>query len=169
MKLKIKYLTVCLVALIVSCSGWEFALVDTPLIAKIKNNLNHEFAGDNKDIITQELYKLFGKTSKDSKYILKIDSKIVDTPIVIEKDASASKVETRLSIDYQLINAGNGCVIFEKKITSIATYDQRSSGYDFNSDFSKKETIKNNTKQNLNDFVDSLRINLVDLKCPDEN
>ena len=169
MKYLTQYLISCLIFIFIGCSGFEFVYQNSPIINKIKENAIYEISGDNRETLTSQFHNYLGHPNYIGDYVIKINSELTETPIVIEQDASASKIEIVHNIRYELKQKNSGCIIFLKEITSRAAYNQRSSGYNFTSDFSKEETIINNLDTNLNLFLRSLRSELNELKCVDED
>ena len=169
MKRLAKYLFACFIFIVVGCSGFEFVYKDAPIIKKIKENAIYDISGDNREALASQVYIYLGTPNYMGDYVIKINSEFSETPIVIEQDASASKVEIVHNIKYELKQKNSGCLIFVKEITSRASYNQRSSGYNFTSDFSKQEIINNNLDTNLNLFLKFLRSELNELKCVDED
>jgi len=164
-----KYLFCCFVFIVVGCSGFEFVYKDAPIINKIKENAIYDISGDDREILASQFYIYLGTPNYMGDYVIKINSEFSETPIVIEQDASASKIEIVHNIKYELKQKKSGCLIFLKEVTSRSSYNQRSSGYNFTSDFSKEEIIKSNLDTNLNLFLKFLMAELNELKCINED
>jgi len=62
-----------------------------------------------------------------------------------------------------------GCVITEAKISTVSTYNLKSSGYSFGTDLAKKETARDNVEKNINEFFKFLIQNHSNLDCKNED
>ena len=66
-------------------------------------------------------------------------------------------------------NTSKNCLILEKKIETITSYNTKSAGYSFGSDLSKEELITKNIKSNIDMFFNDISLSNVKYNCNNEN
>ncbi len=156
-----------LLALIISCSGYEF-LYNIASFDKIKEKTLFSISGDDKDIINSYLLSKVGKAGNNPTYILSIVSSGSIEATVIESDATASKFMIKHDLKYTLNNISKNCIIFEKNILTKILYDAKAAGYSFGTDLAAKELSEKNLHSNIDQFLNELSIKYDYLKCKNE-
>ena len=152
---KIVFIFACL--LLVSCGALEFVLKDDVYKTFDEATLI-SVNGDDANVINGFLVGNFGsiKENEDPVYKLNVYSSKTMTADVIEKDGTASKFKTQYIISYNLYNLLKKCTVLDKEITTIATFNAKSGGYSFGTDFSQNESKTLSINKNLNEFMSSL-------------
>ena len=107
--------------------------------------------------------------SKLNKMIKEEVGKLTEAPSVIEKDATASKFNIEYKINYYLKNRKEkNCTIISRSIRTNSSYDSKSEGYSFGSDFSEKEVSIKIIHSNIDDFMHDLSILKTNFSCKNE-
>ena len=157
--------------LINGCSNFEFiynsSLINT--MKKIKEQTNVSISGDDADIISGYVLNKINESSQDAEFHLIIDSVKNITAAVMEKDATASKINIEYDIIYELRNIGEKCLIIRQTIKSKATFDSKSAGYSFGSDLSEKETSVKTLHSNIDEFFNAIKYSKINFSCKNEN
>ena len=158
-----------LLALITSCADFQFVYnTSFQTINKINKNTSLSISGDNRDIINSYLLSKIGEADNKPVYALSIISDGVIEAVVVETDATASKLMIKHDLKYTFNNMIKNCIIFEKNILTKNLYDAKSAGYSFGTDFAEKELSAKNLHSNIDQFLNELSINYNDLKCKNE-
>ena len=110
-----------------------------------------------------------GIPMQDAEFHLIIDSVKNITAAVMEKDATASKINIEYDIIYELRNIGEKCLIIRQTIKSKATFDSKSAGYSFGSDLSEKETSVKTLHSNIDEFFNAIKYSKINFSCKNEN
>ena len=98
---------------LISCSDFEFVHHSgNDYIKKFNEKTSFSISGDNKDIINSYLSSKIGKAESNPAYILSIVSKGSIEAVVIETDATASKLMIKHNLKYILNSVEENCVIF---------------------------------------------------------
>ena len=118
----------------------------------LKNSTSLNITGDQKNIIYSQLIKLIGQ-DVERIYILEADVRETISKEIIDSDSATSKYNVSHTIRYKLIKTNKNCSILEKKITTTTNYNSKSAGYNFGTDISKTETIGNNLRNNIENFL----------------
>ena len=103
--------------------------------------------------------------NNEAEYSLLLNIIKSSSNIVTESDQTASKIEIEHVINYVLSNVVSECVIAERSISTVSTYDSKSSGYSFGTDLSKKEIERKNIELNLENFINYITNNYDSLDC----
>ena len=141
-----------------SCSNIEFVLNDSSQINPLKNKTALIVDKSTEDRFTRALNYIFGNNDEhdyilQTKFIEKKENRIV------KNNQVAEKIEYVLEVDYDLFYKTNNCKIFQKKIITSFSFTPKSAGYNFGSDRSFDKLYSNSIDQNINDFINSLKIN----------
>ena len=158
-------------SIIASCSNFEFVYDFPSSLKNLQNKTLLSIVGDDIDIINAHLLSKLKPTlpNEDYDYILIIYSEKNKIASVIEKDATASKFNIEYKINYYLKNRKENCTIISKSIKTNSSYDSKSEGYSFGSDFSEKEVSIKIIHSNINDFINHLSILKTNLGCENES
>jgi len=163
------FLLISLLFLITSCSDFQFVYnTSFQTINKISKNTLLSIRGDNRDIINSYLSSRIGEAENMPAYALSIISDSLIEAVVIETDATASKLMIKHDLKYTFSDVVKSCIIFEKNILTKNLYDAKSAGYSFGTDFAEKELSKKNLHSNIDQFLNELSINYSNLKCKNE-
>ena len=158
-----KYITCFFLFFIFSCSNIEFVLKNNseknPLKEKtvLLNDKNPE------ERFIRGLYSYFGN-SKKYEYILKTTFLEGKENRIVKNNQVAENIVYTLEVDYNLFYKTRECKIFNKKIISKFSFTPKSAGYNFGSDKSFDKLYRSSVNQNINDFIDALKINKSCLK-----
>ena len=169
--MNIKILLMVLVALIVGCQGFEFVYDKAPTIKLLENNAQVIISGDDISIIKSQLNNFVGTSTSSAKFILLVSSSKTSNNVVIKDNQTVSQIEISHILNYSLQKKdGDGvCIITEAKISTVSTYNLKSSGYSFGTDLAKKETTHDNVEKNINEFIKFLIHNHSNLDCKNED
>ena len=150
------FLTGVLFLFLFGCSGYEFTYSKDPKIKEIEKKTDYIILGDDITLAKINIIEELGISSNEAKFLLNISIDRINTPIVIEKDATVSKTEIKHSVVYSMLQKSDGCKILSKNISTRSNYSSSSSGYSFSTDLSEEEVVKNNLKNNIDEFIDYL-------------
>jgi len=140
-----------------NCGGFEFVLKTNDDSSSIKNFTKIYVTGDDASRVYVLMRDLVGNNKDNNpKYSLSASVIKEENAEVITKDATASKFNIKYSISYELYNLNKNCYMFNKQINTVSTYNSKSAGYSFGTDFSEKESNNNNISKNINEFITSL-------------
>ena len=153
-----KYLTCFFLLFIFSCTNIEFILKDgsksNPLKGKtillMDKNLEKRFV--------KVLYSNFGNNEK-YEYILKTTFIEKRKNRIVKNNQVAEKIEYTLEVNYELFYKTIECKIYNKTIISEFSFTPKSAGYNFGSDRSFDKFYNSSIDQNINSFIDALKIN----------
>ena len=165
MKKNFLYLIIFLFALH-GCASFEFVYNDN-----IKNNILDKktafnISGDDDTIIKIEIKNLIKESNPNKEdFVLSIKSEKKTKNLVVEDNQVASQVEIIHTIKYELFSVVKACNIDRRKVVTIGEYNIKSSGYDFGSDISKNNIIKDNITKNVNEYLNFLDFSLDQLRC----
>ena len=158
------------VTLIVGCQGFEFVYDKSPTTIKLlENNAQVIISGDDISIIKSQLNNVVGTSTSSAKFILLVSSSKISNNVVIKDNQTVSQIEINHILNYSLQKKDGGCVITEAKISTVSTYNLKSSGYSFGTDLAKKEVTRDNVEKNINEFFKFLIHNLSNLDCKNED
>ena len=166
--MKPKLLLIFSFLIIYGCGQLEFVYntdISNPLYLKTFTQIE----GSEYTKLKSFLNKKIGRSKEKAPYYLLITSKIETKNIVVKKNQTATKQEISLEINYQLTDREKNCLVYKKDVTSSTTYNSKSAGYSFGSDAAIKEITNQAIKENVNTFLDSLRIKRPLLGCGDED
>ena len=83
---------------------------------------------------------------------------------IVKNNQVAEKIKYVLEVDYDLFYKTNNCKIFKKKIITSFSFTPKSEGYNFGSDRSFDKLYSNSVDQNINNFINSLKIDKICIK-----
>jgi hypothetical protein len=109
------------------------------------------------------LYSNFGNNKK-YEYILKTTFIEKQENRIVKKNQVAEKIEYTLEVNYELFYKTSECKIYNKTIISEFVFTPKSAGYNFGSDRSFDKLYNSSVDQNINGFIDALKINKSCLK-----
>ena len=143
--------------LLANCGKLEF-------VYKINNNtklLNGftdiDVSGDDSDKVHAVLTELIQDTNNiDTKYKLIVNSTKEEVAVVIEKDATASKLNIKYIINYTIYYLDGNCMVFDTEITTYSMYSSKAAGYSFATDLIQKESSIRNLEKNRSEFISKL-------------
>ncbi len=136
--MNIKIFLMVFVTLIVSCQGFEFVYDKSPVIKLLENNAQVIISGDDISIIKSQLNNFVGTSTSSAKFILLVSSSKISSNVVIKDNQTVSQIEINHILNYSLQKKDGGCVITEAKISTVSSYNLKSSGYSFGTDLAKK-------------------------------
>tara|TARA_Y100001960_G_scaffold326099_1_gene409752 strand:+ start:1257 stop:1748 length:492 start_codon:yes stop_codon:yes gene_type:complete len=140
-------------AFLLGCSNFEFVYNNLSDNNKIKDKTLLAISGDSTEIFYTYAINKIKNNEKNNLYKLSIASTKVVEAVVIEKDATASKFNIKLNVDYKLLNTNKNCLILEKNFITNSTYDSKSAGYSFGTDLSEKEVLTQAIHSNFDEFL----------------
>ena len=168
--MNIKIFLMVFVTLIVGCQGFEFVYdKSSPTIKLLENNAQVIISGDDISIIKSQLNNVVGTSTGSAKFILLVSSSKISNNVVIKDNKTVSQIEINHILNYSLQKKDKGCIIAEAKISTVSTYNLKSSGYSFGTDLAKKETTLDNVKKNINKFFKFLIHSHSNLNCKNED
>tara|TARA_B100000029_G_scaffold510644_1_gene602633 strand:- start:320 stop:817 length:498 start_codon:yes stop_codon:yes gene_type:complete len=139
------------------CGNFEFVYAPQNDNSKLKKDIHLSVVGDDSSEVFDALNSYLGNKPKEvADYELYANSIRTDTAQVIEKDATASKFKIDYKIEYNLYSLQKNCSVYKKTLYTENSYESKSEGYSFGTDFSKKETAKLTINESVRSFVSSL-------------
>ena len=153
-----------LFSVIVSCSNFTFVYDNKKTEIPIKNETLVSVSGDKTNIIGLYLNKTIGKASNPN-FKLKIISEQSEFNLVTKDNQVVTVINLQYNINYVLESIVDRCVIINKSILTEASYDKKSSGYNFGSDLSKLNLAEELVEENIDKFFDYLKNNQESLNC----
>ena len=141
-----------------SCSNIEFVLNDSSQINPLKNKTILLLDKNTEDRFTKALNYFFGN-KKEFDYILQARFLEKKENRIVKNNQVAEKIEYVLEVNYDLFYKTNNCKIFEKKVVTNFSFTPKSAGYNFGSDRSFDKLYSNSVDQNINNFINALKIN----------
>ena len=139
------------------CANFEFVYAPQNDNSKLKKDIHLSVVGDDSTEVYDALSSYLGNKPKEkASYELYVSSTRADTAQVIEKDATASKFKIDYKIEYNLYSLQKNCSVYKKTIFTENSYESKSEGYSFGTDFSRKETAKLTINESVRSFVSSL-------------
>jgi len=146
------------------CSKFEFVHDKSLETNQLINNTSVNVVGDNIPILKTELKETLG-TSKNINFELNVFSKEETVNIVKELNMTASLIQIRHSMVYELKLLEKNCIIVTKKISNSRNLNSKAEGYNFGSDLSKKEIVESLVKENLRQYLNFIATNFLVLDC----
>ena len=153
-----KQIAYSLLFFIFSCSNVEFVLKDSSQMNPLKDKTLVVVDKDINNRLTRGLYSFFGNNKK-YEYILKTKFLERKENRIVKNNQVAEKIEYTLEVDYDLFYKTSECKIFKKKIITSFSFTPKSAGYNFGSDRSFDKLYDSSIEENINSFIDSLKIN----------
>ena len=158
-----KYLTCFFLLFIFSCTNIEFVLKDSIQTNTLKGKTLLLMDKSLEERFVKGLYYNFGNNEK-YEYILKTTFIEKKENRIVKNNQVAENIVYTLEVDYNLFYKTRECKIFNKKIISKFSFTPKSAGYNFGSDRSFDKLYSSSVNQNINDFIDALKINKSCLK-----
>ena len=152
-----KYVACVFLFFILSCGNVEFVLKDTIEQNPIKDKTLLLTDKNTEEKFVRSLYSYFGNNEK-YEYILKTTFLEKKENRIVKNNQVAEKIEYTLIVDYELFYKTSECKIFNKTITSKFSFTPKSAGYNFGSDKSFEKLYSSSVNQNINNFIDTLKI-----------
>ena len=153
-----KYIACSFIFLIFSCNNIDFVLKEESQTNQLKNKTVLLLDKNSEKKIVKRLYSYFGNSEK-REYILKTNFLETRENRIVKNNQVAEEIEYTLKIDYSLFYKTRECKIFNKSIISKFSFTPKSAGYNFGSDRSFEKLYNSSVDQNINKFIDSLKIN----------
>ena len=153
-----KHIVCIFLFFIISCNNIEFVLKDNVKTNPLKDKTLLITDKNAEERFKRNLYSFFG-SNKENEYILKTTFLEKKENRIIKNNQVAEKIEFTLEVDYELFFKTIECNIFNKTVISKFSFTPKSAGYNFGSDRSFDRLYKNSVDQNINNFIDALKIN----------
>ena len=119
--------------------------------------------------LKNELEETFGvKDYNSTKEYLILDTKIEIGTYSVESfnpDGTGSRFKAGVNINYQLYDF-DGCLIFSDTISTNASYNSKSGGYDFGNKASERAAIKRNIEYNIKNVYPRIYYEIKNVKEP---
>ena len=153
-----KQIAYSLLFFIFSCSNVEFVLKDSSQMNPLKDKTLVVVDKDINNRLTRGLYSFFGNNKK-YEYILKTKFLERKENRIVKNNQVAEKIEYTLEVDYDLFYKTSECKFFKKKIITSFSFTPKSAGYNFGSDRSFDKLYVSSVDQNINNFIETLKVN----------
>ena len=153
-----KHIVCSLLFFVFSCSNIEFVLKDNALTNPLKDKTMLLIDKNSEERFVRELYSRFGN-NETYEYILKTKFSENKENRIVKTNQVAEKIEYTIEVDYNVFYKTSECKIFNKKIISKFSFTPKSAGYNFGSDRSFDKLYSSSVDQNINKFIDALKIN----------
>jgi hypothetical protein len=153
-----KYIAYSFLFFIFSCSNIEFVLKDSGQINPLKNKTLLLIDKNTEERFVRSLFSYVGDSEK-YEYILKTKFLERKKNRIVKNNQVAEKIEYTLEVDYDLFYKTRECKVFDKRIISKFSFTPKSAGYNFGSDRSFDKLYNSSVDQNINTFIDTLKIN----------
>jgi len=150
-----------------SCSNFDFVYKNN----ETANELSISeilITGSSDDIIRKTLSNKFLLNTESDDYRLSVNSKMETKSIVIENDQTASTIEIKYILNYDLFDYKKDCIVFKEIISSLSTYNSRAESYNFGSDLSKEQVTEQVIQDNINKFAYQINTKGNELECINE-
>ena len=150
-----------------SCSNFDFVYKNN----ETTNELSISeilITGSSDDIIRKTLSNKFLLNAESDDYRLSVNSKMETKSIVIENDQTASTIEIKYILNYNLFDYKKDCIVFKEIISSLSTYNSRAESYNFGSDLSKEQVTEQVIQDNINKFAYQINTKGNELECINE-
>tara|TARA_B100001123_G_C15177823_1_gene974109 strand:+ start:781 stop:1278 length:498 start_codon:yes stop_codon:yes gene_type:complete len=142
------------------CGSWEFVHKNETGELPLNNKTYLLIAGDNspkfKSLISE---KIGDVKSEDAVYKLSVNSEKTKSALVINEDATASQFLTEFFVSYEIYNLEEKCNIFVDGFKTESSFNAKSAGYSFGTDFSEERSTFLNIQKNVDEFMSSLNRN----------
>ena len=158
-----KYIACSFLFFIFSCSNIEFVLKDSIQTNPLKEKTMLSMDKNSEERFVSALYSYFGN-NENYEYILETTFLEKKENRIVKNNQAAENIVYTLEVDYNLFYKTRECRIFNKTIISKFTFTPKSAGYNFGSDRSFDKLYSSSVNQNINDFIDALKINKSCLK-----
>lgn len=151
------YIIITLSLFLFSCSNIEFVLKDRNQTNALKNKTMLLMSQNSEDRFVRSLYSYFGN-NLTYEYILKTNFSETKENRIVKNNQVAEKIEYTLKVDYDLFYKTSECKIFNKTVISKFSFTPKSAGFNFGSDRSFDRLYSGSIDQNINNFIDTLKI-----------
>ncbi len=158
-----KYIIGGLLFFVFSCSGIELVLKETNQKNLIKDKTALLIDKNSQESFVRGLYAYFGNNEK-YEYILKTNFLESKENRIVKNNQVAEKIDYTLEVVYDLYYETSECKIFNKKVVTRFSFTPKSAGYNFGSDKSFEKLYSDSVDQNINNFINALKINKSCLK-----
>ena len=151
-----------------SCSNFDFVYKNN----ETANELSISeilITGSSDDIVRKTLSNKFLLNAESDDYRLSVNSKMETKSIVIENDQTASTIEIKYILNYNLFDYKKDCIVFKEIISSLSTYNSRAESYNFGSDLSKEQVTEQVIQDNINKFAYQINTKGNELECINES
>ena len=159
----IKNIAFTLFFFIFSCSNIEFVLKDSSSKNPLKNKTMLLVNKNSEEKFIRGLYSNFGNSEK-YEYILKTTFLEKKENRIVKNNQVAEKIEYTLEVKYDLFYKTSECKIYDKTVISKFSFTPKSAGYNFGSDRSFHRSYNSSVDQNINNFINALKISKSCLK-----
>ena len=168
--LQIKNINKCILFFlffIYSCSNFDFVYQNNGTSSELSIT-EILITGSGDDIIRKTLSNKFLLNDESDGYILSVSSKAETKSIVIENDQTASTVEIKYILDYNLFDYKKDCIVFKETLSTLSTYNSRAESYNFGSDLSKEQVTEQVIRDNIDKFTYQINTKGNELECINE-
>jgi hypothetical protein len=153
-----KYIISCLFFFIFSCSGIELTLKEGGQTNPLKDKTVLLIDKNSQESFVKSLYAYFGNNKK-YEYILRTNFLESKENRIVKNNQVAEKIDYTLEVVYDLFYKTSECKIFNKKVITKFSFTPKSAGYNFGSDKSFEKLYSSSVDQNINNFLNALKIN----------
>ena len=168
--LQIKNINKCILFFlffIYSCSNFDFVYQNNGTSSELSIT-EILITGSGDDIIRKTLSNKFLLNDESGGYRLSVSSKMETKSIVIENDQTASTVEIKYILDYNLFDYKKDCIVFKETLSTLSTYNSRAESYNFGSDLSKEQVTEQVIRDNIDKFTYQINTKGNELECINE-
>ena len=151
-----------------SCSNFDFVYKNNGTSSELSIT-EILITGSDDDIIRKTLSNRFLLSDKPDGYRLSVNSKAETKSIVIENDQTASTIEIKYILSYDLFDYKKNCIVFKEIVSTLSTYNSRAESYNFGSDLSKEQVAEQVIHDNINKFTYQINTKGNELECINES
>ena len=153
-----KFILCSFLLFIFSCSNIEFVLKESDQTNPLKEKTLLLMGKNSEERFASALYSYFGNNNK-YEYILKTIFLESKENRIVKNNQVAEKIDYTLEVVYDLFYKTSECKIFNKKVITKFSFTPKSAGYNFGSDKSFEKLYSSSVDQNINNFLNALKIN----------
>ena len=146
-----------------SCNSIELVLKESNQTNPLKDKTILLIDKNSKESFVRGLYDYFGNNQK-YEYILKTNFLESKENRIVKKNQVAEKIDYTLEVAYVLFYKTGECKVFNKKVVTKFSFTPKSAGYNFGSDKSFEKLYSSSVDQNINNFINALKISKSCLK-----
>ena len=150
-----------------SCSNFDFVYKNDETTSELSIT-EILITGSSDGIIRRALSNKFLSNEESDGYRLSVNSKMETKSIVIENDQTASTVEIKYILNYNLFDYKKDCIVFKEIVSSLSNYNSRAESYNFGSDLSKEQVVEQVIQDNINKFAYQINTKGGELECINE-
>ena len=159
-----KFSVVLFFIIVTSCSKFEFVHDKSLKTNQLINKTSVYVVGDNIPVLKTGLIEALGKPNNID-FELSVSSNEETVNLVKELNMTASLIQIKHSLVYELKLLEKNCVIVTKKISNSGKFNSKAGGYNFGSDLSKKEIVESLIKENIKQYLSFITSNFLLLDC----